>query len=67
MSACRRGKIDACIRYLAGLTAFLRYDQALAKGWPIATGVIEGTCRHLIDDRLDITGARWGVAGAEPS
>jgi len=43
----------------------LRYDQALAAGWPIATGVIEGACRHLIGDRLDITGARWGLDGAE--
>jgi hypothetical protein len=33
--------------------------------WPIATGVIEGACRHLIGDRLDITGARWGLDGAE--
>ncbi len=32
---------------------------------PIVSGVIEGTCRHLINDRLDITGARWSLAGAE--
>lgn len=38
---------------------------ALSSGWPIATGAIEGACRHLIGDRLDITGARWGLAGAE--
>jgi hypothetical protein len=43
----------------------LRYDTALAAGWPIATGVIEGACRHLVGDRLEITGARWGLAGAE--
>lgn len=43
---------------------FLGYDRALAAGWPIATGVIEGACRHLIADRLDISGARWGLAGA---
>lgn len=39
----------------------VHYDQALAAGWPIATAVIEGACRHLIGDRLDITGARWGL------
>jgi len=43
----------------------LKYDQALAAGYPIATGVIEGACRHLINDRFDITGARWGLHGAE--
>jgi hypothetical protein len=34
-------------------------------GWPIATGVIEGACRHLVKDRLAITGARWSTPGAE--
>ncbi|MFD9637303.1 ISKra4 family transposase, partial [Streptomyces violascens] len=43
----------------------LRYDTALAAGWPIATGAVEGACRHLIADLLDITGARWGLPGAE--
>jgi hypothetical protein len=44
---------------------YLAYDTALAQGWPIATGVIEGAARHLVKDRMDITGARWGLAGAE--
>jgi hypothetical protein len=30
-----------------------------------ANGIAEGACRHLIADRLDITGARWGLHGAE--
>ena len=44
---------------------YLDYATALAEGWPIATGVIEGACRHLVKDRMDITGARWGLDGAE--
>ncbi len=43
----------------------LKYDEYLAAGLPIATGVIEGTCRHLVNDRMDITGARWGLQRAE--
>jgi hypothetical protein len=61
----RRAGADSCVRYLSARHEHLRYDQALANGWPIATGVIEGACRHLIADRLDITGARWGLDGAE--
>lgn len=38
---------------------------ALKAGWPIATGIIEGACRHIIADRLSIGGARWGLDGAE--
>nr|WP_206507997.1 hypothetical protein [Streptomyces chrestomyceticus] len=59
----------SCSLALTGKAPFPHYHRALAVGWPIATGVIEGACRHLIGDRLDITlditGARWGIAGAE--
>jgi hypothetical protein len=65
LSAGQRRGIDACIGYLQAKQEFLGYDTALVRGWPIATGVIEGACRHLIGDRLDISGARWGLAGAE--
>ena len=65
LSDAQRTGTDACVRYLTSKDEYLRYDQALAAGWPIATGVIEGACRHLIGDRLDITGARWGLDGAE--
>ena len=65
LTAAQRAGADACVRYLTTKHEYLRYDQALAAGWPIATGVIEGACRHLIGDRLDITGARWGLQGAE--
>jgi hypothetical protein len=60
-----RTGVDTCIGYLQAKRAFLGYDTALAAGRPIATGVMEGACRHLIGDRLDITGARWGLEGAE--
>lgn len=61
----RREGVNACVRYLTGHLDQLRYDTALAQGWPIATGAIEGACRHIVGDRLDITGARWGLKGAE--
>lgn len=60
-----RKAVDKAARYLLKHKRFLRYDEYLAKGYPIATGVIEGACRHLLVDRLDITGARWGLLGAE--
>ena len=46
-------------------SAYLKYHDYLKAGLPIATGVIEGACRHLIKDRMDITGARWSLKGAE--
>lgn len=65
LSASKRKKADACAVYLTNKTPYLDYPTALATGWPIATGVIEGACRHLVADRMDITGARWSVDGAE--
>ncbi len=56
---------DRCADYLLAKRDYLDYPTALANGWPIATGIIEGACRHLVKDRLDLTGARWGLHGAE--
>ncbi|MGD0935763.1 MAG: ISKra4 family transposase [Streptosporangiaceae bacterium] len=64
-SLAEREGADACAGYLTAKKPYLDYATALAKGWPIATGVIEGACRHLVKDRMDITGARWGLDGAE--
>jgi len=61
----KRTKADDCARYLVNKAACLDYPTALSSGWPIAIGIIEGACRHLVKDRMDITGARWGTAGAE--
>lgn len=61
----QRKAVNKAARYLMKNKRYLHYHEYLAKGYPIATGVIEGTCRHLLIDRLDITGARWGLMGAE--
>lgn len=65
LTATRRTKADEAARYLHNKAPYLDYPTALTAGWPIATGVIEGACRHLVKDRMDITGARWGLDGAE--
>ena len=61
----RRKGADACVTYLVNKADYLDYPVALASGWPIATGIIEGACRHLVKDRMDLTGARWSLNGAE--
>jgi len=61
----QRRNADTTADYLHNKKKHLDYPTALAAGWPIATGVIEGACRHLVKDRMDVTGARWGLDGAE--
>lgn len=51
--------------YLQRNLPYMDYAQYLKKGWPIGTGVVEGTCRHLVKDRMELSGMRWTVAGAE--
>jgi len=60
-----REPVDTCAAYLLSHAPYLRYDRYLAQGMPVATGVIEGACRHLVKDRMDVTGARWRLTGAE--
>lgn len=65
LSSSEREKADKCADYLLKYRKYLHYDQYLERGYPIASGVIEGACRHLVKDRMDITGARWRLDRAE--
>ena len=64
-SPAERKGADEAADYLTSKKAYLGYDHALQAGWPVATGIIEGACRHIVKDRLDVTAARWGLSGAE--
>jgi len=61
----KREAVDTCAKYLLKNKSRFCYKDALDRGFPIASGVIEGACRHIINDRLDVTGARWSLKGAE--
>ena len=60
-----RKPVDTCADYLLKYAPYLHYDRYLAAGYPIATGVVEGACRHLVRDRMELAGARWRLVGAE--
>lgn len=64
-AAADRKSVDVCANYLLTYKPYLQYHDYLEQGFPIATGVIEGACRHLVKDRLEVTGARWSLPGAE--
>jgi hypothetical protein len=67
LDAAGRKAIRRSCQYLASRqrAQLLHYAEALRDGLPISTGVIEGACRYLVKDRMDRTGARWSLAGAE--
>jgi hypothetical protein len=60
-----RKPVERALNYFRRNADLMNYPAFLAAGLPIASGVIEGACRHLVQDRLGITGARWDLPGAE--
>jgi len=61
----RLAQLNTVVGYLSNNRAYMKYDEYLAKGYPIGSGVAEGACRHLVKDRMEGTGMRWRVSGAQ--
>lgn len=65
LSGSRRETLESVITYLENNRDRLRYDESIAAGYPIGSGVAEGACRHLVKDRMEQSGMRWTVSGAQ--
>lgn len=61
----RRKTVRSAIEYLENNREHMRYDEYLTAGYPIGSGVAEGACRHLVKDRMEQTGMRWTLGGAQ--
>jgi hypothetical protein len=65
LSGGKRKTLLGVAGYLYRNRARMRYDEYLAKGWPIASGPVEGACKNLIKDRMERSGMRWTEQMAE--
>jgi len=65
ISGAKRKTLCSVADYLQRNRARMRYDEYLAKGWPIASGPVEGACKNLIKDRMERSGMRWTAEMAE--
>lgn len=61
----KRRTLRKVANYFANNQEHMQYDDYLAQGYPIGSGVAEGACRHVVKDRLEQSGMRWTVAGAQ--
>jgi hypothetical protein len=61
----KRTQLITTAKYFERNLPFMAYPIYLANGWPIASGVIEGACRHFVKDRCELSGMRWLQSGAE--
>lgn len=60
-----REQLNKTANYFERNLPFMDYPTYLSNGWPIASGVIEGACRHFVKDRCELSGMRWSKSGAE--
>lgn len=65
LSGAKRRTLNAVITYYDNNRQHMKYDEYLAAGYPIGSGVAEGASRHLVKDRMERTGMRWTVTGAQ--
>ena len=65
LSSSQRKAVNTTIGYYQRNLPYMQYDQYLARGWPIGTGVVEGACGHLVKDRMEQSGMRWTPPGAQ--
>jgi hypothetical protein len=61
----QRAEVERVCAYFTTNAYRMKYDEYLAAGYPIASGVIEGACRHVVKDRMERTGMGWRIAGAQ--
>ena len=68
MFGAKRKTLRGVANYLYRNRLRMRYDEYLAKGWPIASGPVEGACKNLVKDRMERSGMRWTeiIAEAHP-
>src|SRR5271167_1901413 len=65
LPSAKKKKLSRICSYFHNNRHRMRYDEYLRQGYPIASGVIEGACRHLIKDRMERAGMHWTLTGAQ--
>jgi hypothetical protein len=65
LSQSKQENLEQYLNYFAERRDYMKYDEYLAAGYPIGSGVVEGACRHLVKDRMEQAGMRWRIAGAQ--
>ena len=65
LSKRKKCTMEIAAKYLDKNSKYMNYNEYLKKGYPIASGVVEGACKHLVKDRMELSGMRWTIEGAE--
>jgi len=61
----KKKNLEVVIRFLHNNKQYMHYGKYIEAGYPIGSGVVEGGCRHVVRDRMELSGMRWTVTGAQ--
>lgn len=65
LTASQRKALTQAIQDFENHRHWMQYDTYLEAGYPIGSGVVESTCGHTVKDRMEGSGRRWSIDGAE--
>lgn len=65
LAGAKRKQLEAVIRFFHNNKRYMCYGDFIKAGYPIGSGVVEGGCRHVVRDRMELSGMRWNVEGAQ--
>ena len=65
LTGSKKATLTKACAYLENNLERMHYDEYLRAGYPIASGAVEGACRHLVKDRMERAGMHWTVPGAQ--
>ena len=65
LKGAKKKRLFLALGYLKNNRKYMKYDEYLENGYPIGSGVVEGACRHLVKDRMELTGMHWRTEGAQ--
>jgi hypothetical protein len=58
-------ELERVITYFKNHKKWMKYNEYLEAGYPIGSGVVESACGHTVKNRMEGTGRRWSIKGAE--
>ncbi len=57
--------LKSVIEYFENNKERMKYNEYREKGYPIGSGNVESACKYLVKDRMEKTGMRWKMSGAQ--
>jgi len=61
----KKEKLQKAITYFTNHHHKMDYKTYIEKGYPVSSALVESNCKHLVKDRMELSGMRWSSKGAQ--